>query len=181
MSLSAVRVMVRPLAALVLGLVLVVLAARPAGADEGETALSVGLGFARFSIPEHDGDGGALTLEYERGLSDAFWLRVTSTGAVYRGGDQDGTGYTGNVVGGLTYVIDVLRYVPYLHAGVGAVALRSDAFDFEMHPMAELGIGLDILARRGLSYGFFARAATFLDDSALITAGLRVTWRWGFF
>jgi hypothetical protein len=162
-------------------LVIVAPAARPASADEGEHALSAGLGFARFSIPEHDGDGGALTIEYERGLSDAFWLRVTSTGAVYRGGDREGTGYTGNLVAGLTYVIDVLRYVPYLHAGVGALTLGGDALDSEIHPMAEIGIGLDILARRGLSYGLFARAGTFLDDSAFITAGLRLTWRWGFF
>lgn len=177
---SAVRV-ARLSSACAAALALVALAARPATADEGEHALSVGLGFARFSTPEHDGDGGALTVDYERGLSDAFWLRVTGTGAVYRGGDQEGTGYSGNLVGGLTYVIDVLRYVPYLHAGVGAVVLGGDSFDSEIHPMAEIGIGLDILARRGLSYGFFARAGTFLDESALITAGLRLTWRWGFF
>ena len=162
-------------------LVVAALGARPAAADEGETALSVGLAFARFSIPEHDGDGGALTIEYERGLSDAFWLRATSTGGVYRGGDQDGTSYTSNAVIGLTYVIDVLRYVPYLHAGVGAIALRGDSVDYELHPLAEIGIGLDILARRGLSYGFFGRAGTFLDESSFITVGLRLTWRWGFF
>lgn len=181
MSLSAVRVLVRGSAALAAALVLAALDAPPAAADEGEHALSVGLGFARFSIPEHDGDGGGLTVEYERGLSDAFWLRVSSSGSVHRGGDQQGTGYAGNLVGGLTYVVDVLRYVPYLHAGVGAVALGGDSFDLEIHPMAEIGVGLDILARRGLSYGFFARAGTFLDESAFITAGFRLTWRWGFF
>ncbi len=177
---SAVRV-ARLASACAAVLVVAALGARPAAADEGETALSVGLGFAHFSIPEHDGDGGALTIEYERGLSDAFWLRATTTSSVYRGGDQDGTGYAGNALIGLTYVVDVLKYVPYLHAGAGAVVLAGEALEEDVHPLAEIGIGLDILARRGLSYGFFGRAGTFLDDSAFITAGLRLTWRWGFF
>ena len=154
---------------------------RPAAADEGESALSVGLAFATFSIPDHDGQGGALGLDYERGLSDAFWLRASAAGAVYRGGDEDGTSYAGHGTLGLTYVIDVLKYVPYLHAGIGGVAQGGGALDTEVHPVAEIGIGLDILSRRGLSYGPFARLASYLDDSAFVTAGVRLTWRWGFF
>ncbi len=153
---------------------------RPAAADEGESALSVGLSFASFTIPDHDGQGGALGIEYERGLSDAFWLRLSATGAVLDGGD-DGTRYAGHAAVGLTYVVDVLKYVPYLHAGIGAVALGGGAVDGELHPVAEIGVGLDVLARRGLSYGAFARLGSFLDDSAFVTAGLRMTWRWGFF
>ena len=151
------------------------LAHGPAVADEGEHALSVGLGFARFSTPEHDGDGGALTFDYERGLSDAFWLRVTGTGAVYRGGDQDGTGYSGNLVGGLTYVIDVLRYVPYLHAGVGAVVLGGDSFDPEIHPMARSG-SASTSGRRAV-YGL-RPAGRFRRDA--LHHSRRPRWRWAF-
>jgi hypothetical protein len=154
---------------------------RPAAADEGESALSVGLSFASFTIPDHDGQGGGLGIEYERGLSDAFWLRLSAAGAVLDGGGDDGTSYAGHGAVGLTYVVDVLKYVPYLHAGIGAVALGGGAVDSEFHPVAEIGVGLDVLARRGLSYGAFARLGSFLDDSAFVTAGLRVTWRWGFF
>jgi hypothetical protein len=159
----------------------VALVPRAAGADEGESALSVGLSFATFSIPDHDGQGAALGVEYERGLSDAFWLRASAAGAAHHGGDEDGTSYAGHGALGLTYVIDVLKYVPYLHAGIGAVALGGGALDREVHPVAEIGIGLDILSRRGLSYGAFARLGSFLDDSAFVTAGLRLSWRWGFF
>ena len=45
-------------------------AAGPARAEEGESALSVSVGFASFAIPEHEPPGGAAGLEYERGLSD---------------------------------------------------------------------------------------------------------------
>ena len=162
-------------------LVLAMSSARPAAADDGESALSVGLAFATFTIPDHDGQGGALSLEYERGLSDAFWLRGAAAGAVHHGGDEDGTSYAGHAAVGLTYVIDVLKYVPYLHAGVGAVALGGAELEEELHPVAEIGIGLDILTRRGLSYGVFGRVSSFFDDSAFVTAGVRVTWRWGFF
>jgi hypothetical protein len=156
------------------------LGSRPAAADEGESALSIELSFASFSIPDHDGQGGALGLEYERGLSDEFWIRASAAGALYRGG-EDGTSYAGHGAVGLTYVVDVLKYVPYLHAGIGAAALGGDAIDREFHPVAELGAGLDILAHRGLSYGAFLRLGSFLDDSAFFTGGLRITWRWGFF
>jgi hypothetical protein len=156
-------------------------ASPPAAADEGESALSIGLGFAGFSIDDHDGKGAALGLEYERGLSDAFWLRASAAGAVHRGGGEDGTSYAGHGVVGLTYVVDVLKYVPYLTGGVGAALLGGGGLERELHPVAEIGAGLDILARRGLSYGAFARLASFLDDSAFVTAGVRLSWRWGFF
>ena len=164
-----------------LALAAAAVAPRAAAADEGESALSVGLSLATFSITDHDGQGGALGLEYERGLSDAFWVRASAGGALYHGGDPDGASYAGHAALGLTYVIDVLKYVPYLHAGIGAAALGGGELETDIHPVAELGIGLDILARRGLSYGAFARLGSFLDDSSFVTAGLRITWRWGFF
>ena len=101
--------------------------------------------------------------------------------AAHHGGDEDGTSYAGHGAVGLTYVIDVLKYVPYLHAGIGAALLGGGALDSKVHPVAELGLGLDVLSRRGLSYGAFVRLGSFLDDSAFVTAGLRLTWRWGFF
>jgi hypothetical protein len=159
----------------------VLVAEGPAAADEGESALSVGAAFSTFTIDDHDGQGGALSLEYERGLSDAFWLRGAATGAVHHGGDEDGTSFAGHAVVGLTYVIDVLKYVPYLHAGIGAVVLGGGELDAEVRPLGEIGIGLDLLVSRDRSYGLFARAGTFLDDSAFVAAGVRMSWRWGFF
>jgi hypothetical protein len=165
--------------ATVSALLAALLADRPAAADEGESALSVGAVFSTFTIDEYDGPGGGLSFDYERGLSDAFWLRLSATAAVHDGGD--GAIYTPQATIGLTYVIDVLKYVPYLHAGLGVVQLVGSELDAEYHPLAEIGIGLDLLVSRERSYGFFARAGTYLEDSAFITAGVRMTWRWGFF
>ncbi|HTE50709.1 MAG TPA: hypothetical protein VK698_07560 [Kofleriaceae bacterium] len=167
--------------ALVAPLALALIGARPASGDEGESALSVGLGFATFTIPDHGGAGAALGGEYERGLSDAFWLRASAAGSIYRGSDGEGAIAAGQGIVGLTYVVDVLKYVPYVHLGAGAVAIGGEGVDAEVHPVGEIGVGLDILSRRGLSYGPFARLQSFLDDSAFVSVGVRITWRWGFF
>jgi hypothetical protein len=164
-----------------LALLLAFLDRGQASADEGESALSFGAGFASFSIPDHGGAGGTLGGDYERGLSDAFWLRASVAGAVYHGTEGEGALYAGRATVGLTYVLDVLKYVPYVHLGAGASILGGPDLDADVHPIGELGVGLDVLSRRGLSYGPFARLQSFLDDSAFIELGLRVTWRWGFF
>ncbi|HEU5059998.1 MAG TPA: hypothetical protein VFU21_25880 [Kofleriaceae bacterium] len=168
--------MQRPLLA---ALALVAAAAAPARADEGESALSVSLGYASFAIPEHEPPGGAVGLEYERGLSDVFWLRAAAAGGVYGSGGGPSYGAHGSL--GLTYVVDVLKYVPYLHAGLGGVGLFGGELDSELHPVAELGAGLDILARRDLSWGPWLRLASFLDDSQFVSGGVRLSWRWGYF
>jgi hypothetical protein len=151
----------------------------PAAADEGESALSFSLGYASFAIPEHEPRGGSIGLEFQHGLGEDLWVRAAVAGAAYATGGE--ASWTGQGTVGLTYVVDVLRYVPYLNAGVGAVMLGGGPLDRALHPVVELGAGLDVLARRGLSYGVFVRLASFLDDSAFVSAGARVTWRWGFF
>jgi hypothetical protein len=166
---------------LLLTAILVVLGStRPAAADEGESALSLSAGYASFAIPEHEPPGGALGIEYERGLGEDLWVRAAAAGGAYAA-EESSLAWTGQATIGLTYVVDILRYVPYLHGGVGAVALGGRQFDTGLHPVVELGAGLDVLARRGLSYGVFVRLASFLDDSMFVSGGVRVTWRWGFF
>lgn len=159
---------------------LLVLAALPsARADDGESALSVSLGYASFAIPDHAPPGGAFGLEYERGLSDVFWLRAAAAGGVY--GADGGPSYAAQGSLGLTYVVDVMKYVPYLHAGIGGVGLFGGELDRQLHLVAELGAGIDILARRDLSWGPWLRLASFLDDSEFVSGGVRLSWRWGFF
>jgi hypothetical protein len=162
-----------------LGLALLLPAA--AAGDEGESALSIGAGLATFTIPDHGGLGGTIGGDYERGLSDAFWLRASAAGAIYRGSDAEGAVYGGRATIGLTYVVDVLKYVPYIHLGAGGLALGGPEIDAELRPLGEIGVGLDVLSRRGLSYGPFARLQTSFDETAFVEVGARVTWRWGFF
>ena len=154
-------------------------AGRPARADDGESALSVSLGYASFAIPDTEPPGGAFGLDSERGLSDVFWLRAAAAGAVYGSDGGPSYGVQGSL--GLTYVVDVVEYVPYLHAGIGGVGLFGGELERQLHPVAELGAGLDILARRDLSWGPWLRLASFLDDSQFLSGGVRLSWRWGFF
>jgi hypothetical protein len=165
---------------IVLALALTLVAgAAPARADDGESALSISAGYSSFAIPEHEPPGGALGLEYEHGIGDSMWVRAAAAGGVY-GGDE-GAAYAGLASLGITYVVDVLRYLPYLHAGVGGALLGGGALDTQAHPLVELGAGVDLLRGRDLSYGLWARVGSFIDDSATVGAGFRVTWRWGFF
>jgi len=150
-----------------------------AAADDGETALSVGLAYASFAIPDREPAGAALGFDYERGVADEIWFRASLQAAGYA--PDGGPSFGGQGTLGLTYIIDVIKYVPYLHAGVGAAAIGGGELDNQLHPLAEIGAGLDKLARRGLSYGVFARVGSFLDDSAFTTVGARATWRYGFF
>ena len=150
-----------------------------AAADDGERALSVSAGYSSFAIPEHEPPGGALGLEYEHGIGDTMWFRAAAAGGVY-GGD-DGPAYAGLGSVGITYVVDVLKYLPYLHAGVGGALLGGGVIETQVHPLIELGAGVDLLRSRDLSYGLWARIGSFIDDSATVGAGFRVTWRWGFF
>jgi len=162
-----------------LAITLLALLAGPARADDGESAISISAGYASFAIPEHEPPGGALGLEYEHGLSDVFWLRAAAAGGVY--GADGGPSYAAQGSIGLTYVVDVVKYIPYLHLGIGGVGVFGGAVDRQLHPVAELGAGLDILARRDLSWGPWLRLASFLDDSEFVSGGLRLSWRWGFF
>lgn len=151
----------------------------PAWADDGERAVSISAGYSSFAIPEHEPPGGALGLEYEHGIGDTMWFRAAAAGGIY-GGD-DGAAYAGIGSVGITYVVDVLKYLPYLHAGLGGAVLGGGVIETQVHPLIELGAGVDLLRSRDLSYGLWARVGSFIDDAATVGAGFRVTWRSGFF
>lgn len=168
------------------------LAAAPASADEGETALSAYGGLASFAVDGEDSDetstglGFGVGIDYERGLTEALWLRLSGGGALYSGRP---TSASGVATAGVTYVFDVLKYVPYGHVGVGGAVLWADRAPGEpeprrettLVPVIELGGGLDILSGDDFSWGVHLRLQSFVTETALFTAGLRLSWRWGFF
>lgn len=160
--------------------VLVALAAAPAPvlAADGESALSLSLGYATYIQPEYNPHGGALGMAYERGFSDALSWRISGgAGAYYR----DDLTYSGHLTAGLTYLFDVLKYVPYVNAGLGGIVIAGGDRGVDVKPLIELGAGLDILRSRTSSYGVYVRFETLLQETSFFTAGARVTWRWGFF
>jgi hypothetical protein len=164
---------------LVLVVLVVLVASRGnAGASEDDRALSGSIHFTYMAIPEHSLSGGALGVEYERGLSDSVSFRAAGGGGLYWG---DGAAYAAHAVVGLTYLVDVLKYVPYFTAGVGAIGQAGAAIPSEIHPALQLGAGLDILHSRTFSYGVQASYLTYSADAQFVTVGGRLTWRWDLF
>ncbi|MFN0251350.1 MAG: hypothetical protein ACKV2T_31030 [Kofleriaceae bacterium] len=177
-----------------LPLVVIALAVGPASA-EGERALSLGLGWATFSVPGEPVDnmeppqispdiGGAAAITYEHSISTDLSLRVEAAfGAFYGGGTEEqskGT-YAGLADAGAVFRFDILKYVPYLFGGLGAVATTGGPIDGGVDFVVAIGGGLDILLSRERSYGFEARLASFGGDTTVFTFGVRGTLRWGYF
>jgi hypothetical protein len=171
----------RPLPPAVAALAAVVVGAAVAPAalaSEDDRAFSLFAGYGRFTVPDRVADGGVLGVDYERGLTDAVSLRASAGGGLYA---SDGLAYSGQAVLGITYLFDVLRYVPYANLGVGAIVMSGDTIDTTVEPLVELGLGLDILQSRETSWGVQVRYETLTNEPSYLTAGLRLTWRWGFF
>jgi hypothetical protein len=179
-----------PLAALAL---VVTLAAPPvAGAAEGERALSVGVDYMTWTIPlerqagapadaptDLTAHGATAAVDYEYGWNDTLWLRASATGGWFV--SDPGSNWAGGGTVGLTYALDVLRYVPVVQAGVGLLVLGGDGIDVSVKPVVELGLGLTILESRTFSWGVVARFDSFASRAVFLTIGPRITWRWGYF
>jgi len=155
-----------------------VLAGPAARAEDGERAFSLSLSYASYTIPDHEPLGGVIGVDYERGLSDAVWVRGSAGGGLYY---SDGPAYSGHAIIGLTYAFDVLKYVPYANVGAGAIVVAGDEFDTEIEPLIEIGAGIDFLRSREFSWGFVVRYETYTHETSFVTAGARMTWRSGFF
>jgi hypothetical protein len=173
---------------------LLVLSASPAAA-EGERALSLGLGWATFSVPGESVNnmappqispdiGGALSVTYEHSISSDFSLRAELAGGLFYGGGTDKqskASYAGLGDAGAVFRFDVLKYVPYLFGGLGAVYTTGGPIEGGTDFVVAIGGGLDVLLSRDRSYGFEARLASFGGDTTVFTLGVRGTVRWGYF
>jgi len=161
---------------------------------DGETAVSVGLGWATFSVPGKAMNqqapptlspdvGGALAVSYERSISSDFGLRGELAAGVFYGGAQamqGNTSFTALGDAGIVYRFDVLKYVPYVFGGLGGVAVGGGPVDGSVELTLVIGGGLDWLVSRERSYGLEARVASFGGDVTVVTFGVRGTARWGF-
>lgn len=158
-----------------------------AHAGEGEKALSLVGQYSTWAITDETdpapcdfaATGAALGFDYERGWNDTLWLRASMAGGYYDG--TRGRAWSGGGTVGITYALDVLRYVPYANLGVGALAVGGSALDTQLKPVVELGFGLDVLESRTFSWGVVARFDAFASTARFWTIGPRLTWRWGFF
>jgi hypothetical protein len=169
-------------------LVLALLGATPATAYAGEDdrSISVDLAFTSFTAGEELLPlGGLAGVEYERGISESWaWRLAASGGLLYEDGTEDldpGLVWRAQAAGGLVYLFDVLKYVPYATISLGAVARGGGPVETDLHPVLELGGGVDLLRSRTFSWGGFVRVSSYLDDEATFTIGGRATWRRGLF
>lgn len=172
------------------------IAAGPAEA-ESEQAVSVGLGWATFSALGEAMDnmeppslsptiGGSLGVSYERHIGTDVALRGELVGGLfYGGGDEEKQeAQTSNALLvdlGVALRFDVLKYVPYAFAGLGAVTTGGGPLDRGTDLVLVVGGGLDWLQSRQRSYGVEARVASFGGDVTVVTIGVRGTTRWGYF
>jgi len=164
-----------------LGFALALLLAQPSPARAGEDdrALSVSLSYGSYALPDHTPEGSVLGLDYERGFSEVRSFRASTGGGIYF---EDGSrSYSGHLVVGITYLMDVLKYVPYVNLGVGGIVIGGDDMDVDVSALLEMGVGLDVLHSRTFSYGAVVRFESYIQETSFFTAGLRMTWRWGFF
>jgi hypothetical protein len=172
----------------------IVLFSAPAHA-ESEQAVSVGLGYATFSIPVpamgnmeatslSPTIGWSVAASYERAIGTDVALRAEFAGGMFFGGnseDQSSRSYAlvGDV--GAAYRFDVFRHVPYAFAGLGAVTAGGGPIASGTDFVLVVGGGLDYLLSRKRSIGGELRLATFGGDITVFTFCFRGTVRWGFF
>ena len=169
----------RPFIGIAAAALALALTAPPAAASEGVRSFSASLSYGTFRLDDEvEPQGGVLGFDFEHGLSDTIALRAAAAGGLYY---QDAMAYTGHAVVGLTYVFDVLKWVPYVNLGVGGIVVDGAELDLRIEPLIELGAGVDFLQSREFSWGLQARYETYTTRTHFLSAGLRMTWRWGFF
>jgi hypothetical protein len=126
----------------------------------------------------------ALSAYAAYGISDTFDARVEVTARGYHVGSEQNPNAL-STMAGVTYKLDVLRWVPWAGVYAGHLAFSSDpreGLSFVRHDLA-LGLGL------GLDYGFsrnWGAGVTLRFDDALTSSSartfdalLRAEYRWG--
>lgn len=151
----------------------------PALASDGENALSLSANYGTYLIPDYSPHGGVIGIAFERGFSDSLSWRVAGGGGLFYGSDQ--LTYSGHLTVGMTYLLDVLKYVPYVELGAGAIAIAGGELETRIKPLIQVGLGIDVLRSRTFSYGIRLEFESLLQETSFFTLGVRATWRWGFF
>lgn len=147
-----------------------------AHASPGEKRLSLGGGLSLLDA-ESRIPGAGFNGMFEWGVSEAFSL----TGTLHLGGHyrSEFAGIGGATVGA-TYVIDVLKYVPYFSVGGGVLLATDENFSTHLQPTISAQLGIDWLDRT-THWGVYVQALSFAGEYSVFSTGVRWGWRWGFF
>jgi hypothetical protein len=164
--------------------VLVVVCAAPCpasavGAGEKQVAGSVGWDMAGSG--ETARSGLQASVEIGLGLSDS-WAGRGGVSMAWQPGHAGGLSQVTTIQLGMTYSLDVVRWVPFVELGISLADLRGDgASSQRLGPQVEAGIEY-LLSRRWTlaAFGRFDYLALGLSGSAghpwLVASGLRLGW-----
>jgi hypothetical protein len=126
--------------------------ARPAAAaDEDEWRLSGRAGIASVQVDGRNPFGMTAGLGGEYGLSDAWSVHMTgnlsrhTVSANEEAGLPGGAVYTGKLLAGATYALDVLRLVPYFDVGLGLFSVSGAVKTPRRIVGMQAGIGAEYL------------------------------------
>ena len=153
-----------------------------AGDDEWILSVSPEASMARAWGKTRWGPGTELAVEY--GLSDSWTLRGQTTyAALWAPGGQPGS-VLSMVQGGADIVwnLDVLRIIPFIHAGLAAAAMGSKDQKWIPFLTIRIGAGLDYLVDRhwtvGMTVTYNLLVPKLTQVPALLGLGFRGTYRW---
>jgi hypothetical protein len=174
--------------------------ARGAGAVEQEHQLGVDVGAAMLTIADKATPdfGPAFGVHYGYGITDQFNLLVelqysllalgtatpAASGAPPASTSVSDPAQMWNADIGVTYILDVLRWVPYFGALAGAYVLDGGSLPGALVlPGAQIVVGLDYLVTPKWGVGFELSEHFLFTDMSLYTsystAFVRMEFRWG--
>lgn len=166
-----------------------------AGAVERQHHLGLGPQLAILAIDDKStvDVGGGLALHYAYGLTDQFNLMGEASSSIVAAKQKQDLptsphtrpAEVDNVAAGVGYVIDVIRYVPYIGVLASGYRLGGGTLDRSLFvPGVELAVGLDYQLSRSWAIGVAGRQHMLLTKlstyPSFTTAVLRVEYMWGF-
>jgi hypothetical protein len=168
-------------------LALLSLAPARAAAAEGELVLGLHPLYSVIKWDERHPSGGGLGVDVGYGLTESLWLRGTLFYTAQAADASPNAGLPAGIISigggflGISWAFDVLRVIPFLDVGVGALfatgAGHADRIDLGL----EVGIGADYLVSRRFSIGGVVRYYSFVTNASNIPvylyAGPRLAWR----
>ena len=178
--------------AVVLG---VLCAAGPAAAIEHQHHLGLAPELAVLSIKDKStaSVGAGAAIHYAYGLDDQWNLAFEASSAIVAAHQRQDfpeaprtrPAEVDHAVGGVGYVIDILRWVPYIEAQVGVYRLAGGTLSDSLWlPGAALGLGLDYQLTRSFSAGIAVREHFLVTKLSTYptytTIGLRLEYMWGY-
>lgn len=144
-------------------------------ADAEQWQVSAQVAYASVLADGRRPPGGLVGVDLQYGLTDAWAARLSLASSAHP--VTADAGRPGGAVGatsvslGLTYAVDVLRFVPVIELGIGLLDLRGAINSPRRDVGLQLGIGGDYLLTRAWAVGLMLRYQHFPLQVAGLTPG----------